>query len=200
MAGIPSFPKSSNKWEKILEAKHPLIQDLIRVWDESPGYILPEWSFIRDKVKLGKLIDSMIEYEQQKKIAAAQPKVAPQNSPDDPHWEKNLKQAISTVALANAKKAESASPLAKIPGLAAIAGLGEKPTETKVPELPSSPPALPKLPPVAEEKLAKLKLMNAPVESAPKVAATENPTSIHFILLYAISVSAFILACYAIKR
>lgn len=169
MSGLP-FPVSNHKWVLIQEARHPLIQDLIKIWEESPGYILPQNSFIKDKARLENFIDALIELERNRLKVPLRP-VKDQAPESDPNWEKNLMKALSSAAVATPKPAEKSS----IPKINL--------TELKIPGL--------------EEKFAKLK--EPVVDLLPEKAVNQRPTSLHLIFLYAISLSAFALACYAIK-
>lgn len=187
MSGLP-FPNSTNKWSGLSESKHPLIQDLIRIWEESPGYILPQNSFIKDKVKLEALIDSLIEMQKQKvqlpakallvkapsmeAPAHVEQKAAPlEKSEEDKNWEKNLASALAVTRI-NPKAA----------------------SDSKVPKLPAFPD-LAKIPGAAE-KLAELKVLDNVVEQPKEAPKAMN---VHLIVLYALSLSALIIALIAYR-
>lgn len=188
MSSLP-FPNSTNKWSGLSESKHPLIQDLIRIWEESPGYILPQNSFIKDKAKLEALIDSLIEMQKQKAqlpakallvrptsasaaISSTASKAAPvEKSEEDKSWEKNLASALAVTRI-NPK-----------------AG-----SDSKVPAIPAFPD-LSKIPGAAE-KLAELKVLDNVIEPPKAIPKTIN---IHVIILYAISLSAFIISLIAYR-
>ena len=193
MSGF-SFPSSQNKWTGIAEAKHPLIQELIKLWEESPGYILPQGSFIKDKAKLEALIDSLIEAHKQKPLAT---KVAPVKAvapveAEDAEWEKKLLRELSSAKLQTKMppKADVTAPLPPLPDLTKLA-------------IPKGDKA------VSEEKLAQLKLISqvspelkidtSIIENGTK-PASRGRSSVHLIILYAISGTAFILALIALSR
>ncbi|MEZ4815570.1 MAG: hypothetical protein R3A80_10255 [Bdellovibrionota bacterium] len=183
MTGFP-FPNSSNKWTGMAEAKHPLIQDLIKLWEESPGYILPQSSFIKDRTKLEAFIDSLIEAQKQKSLApvktpapqkAKMPEPAEKKSDED--WEKNLASALALTKV-ELKKNEGRPSVHTNP-------------------IPANTGEFLKVPLKAQEKLAALKIVETlpPVDTnAPKVF------NYHLIILYAVSMSAFILSLVALKR
>ncbi len=185
MSGFP-FPTSTHKWMGVPEAKHPLIQDLIKLWEESPGYILPQQSFIKDRPKLEAFIDALIEMQKQKammpaKVAMAKPSVvsgAVSNNEaaskvEDPNWEKNLASALamSKVTTTNKASAPMPAPLALPVDLVKDARL--------------------------QDKLAELKKLEPLPITQTKAPKAKN---IHLIILYAISMSAFVLACVALIR
>jgi len=186
MSGFP-FPTPTHKWMGIPEAKHPLIQDLIKLWEESPGYILPQQSFIKDRPKLEAFIDALVEVQKQKalmpaKVAIAKPAVSAAannieaaSKGEDPNWEKNLASALamSKVNTTNKANAPMPAPLA----------------------LPADLAIDPKL----QGKLAELKRLE-PLPMAVPQTETPRTKNIHLIILYAVSLSAFVLACIALKR
>ncbi len=191
MSGFP-FPTSTHKWQGMSEAKHPLVRDLIKLWEESPGYILPQGSFISDRTKLEALIDSVIEMQKQKAnmpVRSVAPKAveSENKNPDDPDWEKKLVRALSSTAVAT-KKVE----LSKVPALAGM------PPLPGVPNLPTVKSGGPALPAAAEERFAKLKMAEpAPLIVPQTVAPPQNITK-HLMVLYALCASAFIIACYSL--
>jgi hypothetical protein len=181
------FPNSTNKWTGLVEAKHPLIQDLIRLWEESPGYILPQNSFIKDKAKLEAMIDSLIEMQKQKaqlpakallnKPAVATVANAPaktnQKSEEDTQWEKSLSSALAMTRVNPTQN-----------------------TDSKLPPIPAFPD-LTKIPGAAE-KLAELKVLDTIAIAEPKKEIAK-PINIHILILYGLSLSAFILSIIAFK-
>lgn len=187
MSGFP-FPTSTNKWMGVTEAKHPLIQDLIKLWEESPGYILPQESFIKDRAKLEAFIDALIDMQKQKalmpaKVAMPKPSVvsgAASNSEaaskgEDPNWEKNLASALAMTKVNTTTKVSAPMP-------APLA-------------LPADLVKDPKL----QGKLAELKRLE-PLPTPVVQTETPRTKNIHLIILYAVSLSAFVLACIALRR
>lgn len=173
----------------IPEAKHPLIQDLIRLWEESPGYILPQNSFIKDKAKLEAMIDSLVEMQKQKvqlpptallnKPAVGVISTAPisaktnHKSLEDTQWEKSLSSALAMTRVNPTQNTDS-----KLPPVPAF------PDITKIPG--------------AAEKLAELKVLDSITipETKKEIA---KPINIHILILYGLSLSAFILSIIAFK-
>lgn len=185
MSSFP-FPNSSNKWIGIPEAKHPLIQDLIRLWEECPGYILPQNSFIKDRAKLESFIDALVENQKQKAQTPAKPPVVMAKSPvlntpikseaatkgQDAAWEKNLMSALAM------NRMESKGP-----------------QDSKLPAIPEFPD-LAKIPGVAD-KLADLKALDNIALEPKKIAPT--PMNIHILILYGLSLSAFMISIFLLK-
>ena len=187
MSGFP-FPNSTNKWIGVPEAKHPLIQDLIRLWEESPGYILPQNSFIKDRAKLESFIDALIENQKQKLQMPAKPPVV---------MSKSSAPALLNTPTKNeaANKGQDAAWEKSLVSALAMTRIDPKPSESKLPAIPEFPD-LTKIPGAAE-KFADLKaLENISLETKKEAPAALN---IHILILYGLSLSAFILSIIAFK-